>query len=702
MGSDPINGHMSSTTRRIVTSALTIDWTQVEWLAALRCTVGVAVPLLLAIAFDQPTVGVFGAVGAVSVGFGSFQGAYRSRAVVMLMGACGMALSIFLGSLAGHSTISAAAVALLWGFASGLLVAIGPAASFVGLQSAVGALVAGGFPSDVPQALARMLLVLGGGAFQTLLVVSLWPLRRFPAERAMVARVYRSLGDYAASLPSADSAPPEPHTQAGLTPPHADPQPFARVSEMAVFQALLDEGERLRTSLGAVASLYTRAAVANDGPTVGTVSQVATIVARLLRAVADAADAARPPEAPEDLWRELDAACRALPAERSLLEALAGQLRASWRLVSAPTSAEESSAAHDPRVRPTASQLPRIRDTLATLRANLTPQSTAFRHALRLAVSLAITTAAYRVTSLERGYWLSLTVLLVLKPEFTTTFTRGVARVIGTIVGAGFATLITVIVHPGPTLLTAFVLAFVWLGYALFRTNYALFTVCITGYVVFLVSMAGIPEIDAATYRALDTLIGGLFALAVYAVWPTWEGRHVRELLATMFEAQSRYLCALLGVYAQPEAADLRRLHGLRAAARLARSNAEASVDRLLAEPAGGQEIDPKIAAGVVASVRRSALASLALLSGVERGPRRAVPGVAALAEQVREALRALATAMRTGGAVVLPPLRQTQLAIDATVDPLVGRETDVLVDALNSIAALMGSMGSDPANPDR
>ena len=39
-----------------------------------------------------------------------------------------------------------------------------------------------------------------------------------------------------------------------------------------------------------------------------------------------------------------------------------------------------------------------------------------------------------------------------------------------------------------------------------------------------------------------------------------------------------------------------------------------------------------------------------------------------------------------------LPPLRQTQLAIDPASDPLVVRETDVLVDTLNSLASLMGS----------
>lgn len=120
----------------MVASLLHVDWSRFEGLAALRCTLGVAVPLLVGLVIDQSSAGVFGAVGAVGAGFGSFQGAYRSRAALMLLAAIGMAVSVFIGSLAGHSI----AVAALWGFAGGLLVALGQAASFVGLQSIVAVL----------------------------------------------------------------------------------------------------------------------------------------------------------------------------------------------------------------------------------------------------------------------------------------------------------------------------------------------------------------------------------------------------------------------------------------------------------------------------------------------------------------------------------------------------------------------------------
>ena len=140
---------MRSAARQAITSMLTVNWSQFEPLAAVRCAIGVAVPLLIGLAINEPLVGVFGAAGAVGVGFGSFQGAYRGRAGVMLLAAIGMAFSVFIGSLGGHSTAATIAVAALWAFAGGLLVALSLGASYVGLQSIVAVLIAGGYPSDL-------------------------------------------------------------------------------------------------------------------------------------------------------------------------------------------------------------------------------------------------------------------------------------------------------------------------------------------------------------------------------------------------------------------------------------------------------------------------------------------------------------------------------------------------------------------------
>ncbi len=303
----------ATTFRQIVRSTGQLDWSQFEGVAALRCTAGVAIVLATGLLAGQPSVSAFGAIGAVSVGFGSFQGAYRSRAAVMVSAAFGMALSVLVGSLAGHSAAAAVVSAVLAAFVCGLFVALGQAAAFVGLQCVVAVLVAGGFPSDVPGAALRAGIVLAGGLVQTILVVMVWPLRRFSTERKTIAAAYRSLAAYASRIPAAGFAAPEPHTFAGTASPLADPQPFARVGEVRVFQALLDEAERIRASLAGLTTqrrrmLETNAACANG---------LAEYAGRALYAIADALEHGREPREDDPIWHALDDCTRQLPQSGS-------------------------------------------------------------------------------------------------------------------------------------------------------------------------------------------------------------------------------------------------------------------------------------------------------------------------------------------------------------------------------------------------
>ncbi len=69
--------------------------------------------------------------------------------------------------------------------------------------------------------------------------------------------------------------------------------------------------------------------------------------------------------------------------------------------------------------------------------------------------------------------------------------------------------------------------------------SHAVYTVCITGYVVLLLTLAGVTGTTTAWYRALYTVLGGVLGLVVYAVWPTWESRHVPDLLVRSLRTPS-------------------------------------------------------------------------------------------------------------------------------------------------------------------
>lgn len=667
----------------IVHATRQLNWSQFEGPAALRCTIGVAIVLCVGLVAGNPSISAFGAIGAVSVGFGSFQGTYRSRAAVMLWAALGMALAVFAGSITGSSDLAFIITVIGATFACGTLVALGPSASFVGLQCVVAVLVAGGFPADSATASTRAAIVLAGGVVQTLLVVMVWPLRRFSAERAALAKAYRSLAGYAAAIPVAGFAAPEPHTFATTASPLTDPHPFARAGEVLVFQALLDEAERIRASLAALTTQRPRMLDEHSR----CADRLAQLSGRALDEIADALDQAREPRESTAIWEPLDHCARQLPHLLSVAAVL-GQIRSAWQIASvmAPATDDQPPAG---RFRPVRRRPP-LRDDLTTLYANLSRQSAAFRHAVRLAATLGLCTTLSRVMHLDRGYWIAMTALLVLRPEFQDTFARGIARIAGTIAGALVATLIVWKWTPGPPALTVLVLVFVWGCYALVRINYAVFTACVTGYVVFILMLSGVGEMAAATTRVLYTIVGGAIALGAYGIWPTWSASGARLALAEMFDAHAGYVTALLSAFASPSSIDLAHLARMRVDGRLKRSNAEAIIERMLAEPSNRASIPPQVAVGLLAAFRRNALAALALHAGIEHGVP-AVRGTARLTEQVATSLSSLGSAVRHATKPPpLPPMRQTQMALDAEAQDVIGEETNLLVDSINTMAELL------------
>jgi uncharacterized membrane protein YccC len=672
----------------VIAPSVALDRAQLEPLAAIRCTAGVAVPLAAGLLLHQPWIGAFGAIGAVSVGFGSFQGAYLSRAAVMILASLGMGAAVFFGTVAAGFPFVAIALATITAFAAGQFVAVGPGASFVALQCGVAVLIAEGFPATRHVAALRAAVVLAGGLAQTVLVVSIWPLRRFSAERAATAPVFASLAAYARHLGAGDLTAPEPHTLATTASPLADPHPLARAGDVLVFQALLDEAERIRASLAGLAVRPAPLSGAADVCATRLPAAISDVLTEIAEALADA----REPRDSRGAWASIDA-CVAELAPAPAIDVLLGQLRAAWRTahVLSASSADSETA----RVRPLRYRPP-VSDALTTLRANLTLDSAVFRHALRLAVAVALASVAYHGFHLDRGYWIPMTALIVLRPDFYDTFSRGLARIGGTLLGAALATAVVELFHPSPAALAMLVLVCVWGCYSLFRANYALFAVCLTGYVVFVLMLSGVAEMTAASTRAIYTVEGGVLALVVYAIWPTWAGRTARVSLAAMLDAQAAYVNALLSAYVDPATLDRGRLARLRADGRLKRSNTEALIERMNVEPAAHASIDRARAIALLAALRRNALAALAVHAGIERGPVHAIPAVAPLLTDLRTAFARLAAAVRSGDAPdALPPLRQRHAAL--AHESVIGPETDLMVDSVNTMAELLQTPTAGP-----
>jgi hypothetical protein len=162
---------------------------------------------------------------------------------------------------------------------------------------------------------------------------------------------------------------------------------------------------------------------------------------------------------------------------------------------------------------------PRLRELLQSVPEELAPHGETAPYIARLALVLLTSTAIYRCFHVRNGYWIPMTALLVMKPQWGHTLSRGIARMLGTVAGAGIALGIARLLPFPAWVLPTLVLVSAWGCYALQAVNYAVFSIFVTLYIVFLFRFGGFSETQAAHIRLVNTVVGGSLALLIDAVW---------------------------------------------------------------------------------------------------------------------------------------------------------------------------------------
>lgn len=696
--------------RRIWRLVVTLDRSQLQLVRGVRNAVGVVALLIVGILTDNIKAGVLMAGGAMLIGFIDLGASYVSRARVMLIATALVGVSTLVGTLTGGIDWLTVVLMAVWGFAAGLSVCLGMAPAFLGVNAALGLLLAAYFPGDLSEGLERAGLTALGGLVQTALALAIWPLRPFRPERIAVANAYRAMAafvDAMAAGATTDAEVPKLHAAVNRARALLDDSEGRSVSTTPAgeaFRTLMLEADRAYPEV--IALVHVRPQLpAADAAALGDALQATS---EALRAIADELTGGPPcAELVEQLRDRLRSATRTIEATReghqagARLEALRAQLRAAVDAATGWTRGREIGS----RLR---RAIPRRRalgahNALSILHANLSLQSTAFRHGIRLGVTLAVATALYRLLDLPRGYWVPLTVAFVLKPDFGATFSRGLQRYAGTIIGAVLASAITALLDPGHWTLVVLVGIFAAGIYTFILANYLLFTTSVTALIVFFVAFDGVSEWTAVPDRLLDTLIGGALTLAAYLLWPTWEGQRVSGRLAELIDADRRYAAAVLNACIDPARYDGDALHDARIGGRRARTEAEASVQVAQAEPRKHRgDIDTDL--DVLASLRRFADGALALEAILEDdAARSARPALRPLAHDLDDALAELAAVERNGGTLRLPGLRAEHdaLARAEGADSPVAQETDRMVNAVNTLGHLLTRDGpSAPAVP--
>jgi uncharacterized membrane protein YccC len=595
--------------------------------AGLRAAIATVAPL---IASHVLTLG-----GGTWMSLAGFSGAladkggpYRTRAATLGALVLAGAVVVMLGTFGVTHPAVAIPLSFAVAVACSLGRAYGNAGASVGLAALSIYVIALGYPPEAgtgagAAALGRAGFVVIGGAWAMLVALVLWPLRPYRPVRLAVAAAYRALADYADEVASAtrsgEGVTNPPRVRAALEAARAALATVrrGRPGESGRGERLVVLGETADQLFGLILGLSDVAestpAEARDPAAQTALAEAVTAFAGTVRAIADGIEAEDKALAVAVSWQgealrtRLSAPAGQAPLSRpagttspegaeearlhyqqaaGLLDRLAQYAGVAATIVAglnsgAPIpSLERAKEIEDPEAGPT---------WLAPLRAVLSWDSVVLRFALRVGIVTAAAVALTATLDLRRGYWITITAVMILQPYTGTTSVRAVQRVLGTVIGGILTAGLAALFHD-PLAIFALVFVFALLSVALLPLNYAAFSVFLTPTFV-LLAEASTGDWHLAGVRILNTVLGGGLALAgSQLLWPSPESERLPAYLAQTITALRNYLALVVQRFDDRSENASRALREARRQVGLAILNAEESFQRLLGEHRGPAE----------------------------------------------------------------------------------------------------------------
>ena len=226
---------------------------------------------------------------------------------------------------------------------------------------------------------------------------------------------------------------------------------------------------------------------------------------------------------------------------------------------------------------------------LNVITQNLSFNSTLFRHALRLTVAILFAFVLGTVLDIRNTYWILLTLIVIMRPNYGLTKERSKDRIIGTLIGAAVAIGI-VLLTQNVIIYSVLAIISLTLSFALIQQNYKSAAALITINIVFVYSLINPDAFQVIQYRVIDTLIGASIAvIANYTLWPSWEALNLKSVLVDALDKNRRYLLATQALYYDKKKNEL-DYKLARKEAFLAISNLNAAFQRLTQDPKSKQK----------------------------------------------------------------------------------------------------------------
>ncbi|MER5178949.1 FUSC family protein [Streptomyces sp. NPDC002896] len=296
-------------------------------------------------------------------------------------------------------------------------------------------------------------------------------------------------------------------------------------------------------------------------------------------------------------------------------------------------------------VRPTLLGL--VPEAVKSVRKEIRRGSPVLRHALRVTVVACVGYLIGEALPLGHGYWAPLTSVMIMRPDFSQTYSRAVGRLAGTLVGVAVATAIVQLTDLGPYLSGALAVVCAGLMYLLMRSGQVAAQACVAAYVVFLLGMGGEEWTQTVPERVLLTLIGGILAMLSYAVYPAWETPRLRTRLADWLLQNGRYAAAVVGSYAAPAGRTSSDVREALLAARDARIGWHQASARARTEPVRHRGLSRAAADDAAEALAQMARVAMLMEAHLPERGTTPVPAAARLAEALRTSTEQGAKAVR-------------------------------------------------------
>jgi uncharacterized membrane protein YccC len=476
--------------------------TPIPWTMVIRAPIALALPIAIAFAAGDLRIGALISTGALPTVMSEASGPYRYRlrrlGGATLAAVLGYALGLAVGGNPGWSI----PVVIVVAAASTVISAASSNASVAGLQLFVFSVLGIGQHALGTRTDVSLICFIVGAAWSLTVALIGWTVRATSPERTAVAQVYIEL---AAMLSAKDESTSR----------------AARYQLTTAMNAAYDRLLTARSWLSGRDATYRRLLNLLSASTSAVESAIAVVNAR-----------------------------RRVPEETvDYLVSVAAAVLADQPLPKAPQS--------NPDFAPLYAGLARIHSGTERTRHERLRLGSWLRQwvdslagpitwlaALRLSLCVGLAELAGLLLPFERSYWITLTVGIVLKPDFGSVFGRAVLRGLGTVAGVGLgAAVLGIDVRGWPLVVLIGVFA---AGLPIGKArNYGLMSALVTPLIILQMDLASAGNWSVVSARLIDTALGCAIVLVFgYLLWPGSMKPRVGGLLAEAVDTVASYLAA--------------------------------------------------------------------------------------------------------------------------------------------------------------